>query len=142
MFGVRTPGTHPVFMLELDDGNPLAVFGKKAFMRNVAGHRLRQFDHAIDKGDVFLARARAQAGTKNSDDHGRISLPCDGRAAGHARPIPILNDHHRNLRSMPIYSTLASIASMSSSDSPKWCPISCTRTWVTISPRVSSCSAQ
>ena len=36
---------------------------------------------------------------------------------------------------MPVYSTLASIASISSSDSPKWCPISCTRTWVTISPK-------
>src|SRR5574338_786797 len=74
MFGVRAPGTHSLFVLELDDGNPLAVFGKKAFMRNVAGHRLRQFDHAVDKGDVFLARPRAQAGTKNSDDH--IESPC------------------------------------------------------------------
>jgi hypothetical protein len=42
---------------------------KKTFMRNVAGHRLRQFDHAVDKGDVFLARAGAQAGTKDGHDH-------------------------------------------------------------------------
>src|SRR5262245_27713406 len=38
--------------------------------------------------------------------------------------------------------TLASIAAMSSSERPKWWPISCTRTWVMIAPKASSCSAQ
>jgi hypothetical protein len=56
-------------VLEFDNGHPLVVFGKKTFMRNVAGHRLRQFDHAVDKGNVFPARAGAQAGTKDSHDH-------------------------------------------------------------------------
>ncbi|HET9413053.1 MAG TPA: hypothetical protein VFO74_02885 [Pseudolabrys sp.] len=69
MFGVHAPGKHPLFVLEFDNGNPLAVFGKKTFMRDLAGHRLRQFDHAVDKGDIFLARAVAQAGTKDSHDH-------------------------------------------------------------------------
>ena len=36
----------------------------------------------------------------------------------------------------------ASIASMSASDRPKWWPISCTSTWVTMAPSVSSCAAQ
>src|SRR5205085_1466084 len=39
-------------------------------------------------------------------------------------------------------SAARSIASMSASDIPKWWPISCTSTWVMISPSVSSCSAQ
>src|SRR5262245_44115590 len=38
--------------------------------------------------------------------------------------------------------TLASIAAMSSSERPKWWPISCTSTWVMIASNVSSCSAQ
>src|SRR5262245_61908144 len=120
MFGIRTPGTHSFFVLELDDGNPLAVFGKKAFVRNVSGHRLGQFDHAVDKSDVLFTSTRAQTGTKDSHDHGEFPYRVNVRAAGDAQPIPILNDHHRNLRSMPFYSTLASIASISSSDSPKW----------------------
>ena len=40
------------------------------------------------------------------------------------------------------YATDASIASISSSDNPKWWPISWTRTCVTICPSVSSFSAQ
>jgi hypothetical protein len=39
-------------------------------------------------------------------------------------------------------SASASMRIMSSSDSPKWCPISCTSTWVTMAVSVSSCSAQ
>jgi len=73
MFGVHAPGTHPLFVLEFDNGNPLAVFGKKPFMRYVAGHRLGKFDHAVDKSDIFLARAGAQAGTK--DSHDMTNLP-------------------------------------------------------------------
>jgi hypothetical protein len=44
-------------------------------VRNVAGDGRRQFDHAIDQGDIFLAQARHQAGTENRDDHaGGLSL--------------------------------------------------------------------
>src|SRR4029453_6984609 len=39
-------------------------------------------------------------------------------------------------------STAASIAAMSSSERPKWWPISCTSTWVMMAPSDSSCSAQ
>src|SRR5262245_58599607 len=74
MFGVHTPGTHPFFMLDLHYVTPFTVYSEKALLRNVAGHRLRQFDHAIDKGYVLLACPRAQAGTNNSDDHGES--PC------------------------------------------------------------------
>jgi hypothetical protein len=61
-------------MLEFDDGNPLTVFRKKTFMRNVAGHRFCQFDHAVDKSDIFVARVGSQARTKDSHDHGES--PC------------------------------------------------------------------
>jgi hypothetical protein len=40
------------------------------------------------------------------------------------------------------YVTLASSAIMSSSDIPKWWPISCTSTCVTMAPKLSSFSAQ
>ena len=48
----------------------------------------------------------------------------------------------RRSRQSSLRSAAASIASMSSSEKPKWWPISCTSTWVTTAPSVSSCSAQ
>ena len=47
-----------------------------------------------------------------------------------------------NLRRAWRQPAASSIAAMSSSERPKWWPISCTSTWVMIVPSASSCSAQ
>src|SRR5882724_12988112 len=117
---IGPPGAHALLVLELHDGHALAVVGKEAFVRDVARHGGRDLGHAVDQRDVLLARAGPQPGAEHGHDHG--TLPSSRRLRRHT--------------------TLASSASMSSSDSPKWWPISCTSTWVMIAPSVSSCSAQ
>ena len=62
---------------------------------------------------------------------------------GHARQPQLcaLRPRFRRIP-RPQLSAAASSAAMSSSERPKWWPISCTRTCTTIAPSVSSCSAQ
>src|ERR1700690_470631 len=69
VFRVHAPNALRLLRLEFDDGDALAVLGEKPFVRNVAGHGRREFDHAIDERYVFLAHVRHQAGTENGDDH-------------------------------------------------------------------------
>src|SRR5262249_28846650 len=74
MLGVGAPGAHSLLVLELDDGDTFAVVGKKSFVRDVAGHRPRDGGNLFHQRDIFLADARTQTRTKNSDDHGGGSL--------------------------------------------------------------------
>src|SRR5580693_2567679 len=74
VLGVGPPGVHAFLVLELDDGDALAVIGKKAFVRDVARHGAGEFLHLIDQGDVFVANSGLQAGTEDGDNHG--GSPC------------------------------------------------------------------
>src|ERR1700691_2553720 len=40
MLGIGPPGPQSVFVLEFDDGDPLAVVGEKPFMRDITRHGL------------------------------------------------------------------------------------------------------
>src|SRR5215831_1096223 len=75
---VAPPGAQPFFMLEFDDGYPLAVVSEKAFVRNVARHSAGERGHAIDQGDVFVSKSRFQARAKHDDKHHNIVRP-DGK---------------------------------------------------------------
>jgi len=88
---MRAPGTLAFFVLELDDGNALAVVRPKAFVRNVAGNGSRDLLHLIDQSDIFLLQSGHEAGAKDGDDHRNLlfepaSIVPDGLLRRHVIP--------------------------------------------------------
>src|SRR5262249_48767121 len=67
VFGIAPPGAQAFFMLEFDNGYPLAVVSEKAFVRNVARHSAGELGHAIDQGDVFVSKSGFQARAKQEE---------------------------------------------------------------------------
>src|SRR5205823_2703847 len=98
-------------------------------------------DHLQRRGDAFEHGELFHGGSCGSWGHAFSANVC--RAEGHCRSGTGPPAYPRAAgRARGRYATSASIAAMSSSERPKWWPISCSSTWVTILPRVSSCSAQ
>src|SRR5512141_2264924 len=100
------------------DGHPLAVFGEEALVRDIAWHAGGKLDHAVDQRHVVLAYAGHQAGAENGDDHGRRSSVLNETSLSRAA---VGVKHSFSIEAIPMVdqSAAASIASMSSSDSPK-----------------------
>src|SRR4029078_2257451 len=81
MLRMHPPGRLAFLVLELDDGDPLAVIGPEAFVRDVARNGLSDLLHALDQRDVCVLQAGAQAGPENGDDHDGL-LICRRRHCG------------------------------------------------------------
>src|SRR6185437_7338490 len=113
MFRVHAPGPHAFLGLELDHRYPLAVLGEESFVRDITGHGFGERVHAVSEGDIVVLDAWQQARTENGDDHRESPskrpmlrpLPAPGKCMFSMGAI-VPGD----------YSTLASIASMSSSE--------------------------
>src|SRR5262249_43674981 len=139
-----SPGAHSFFRFELDHGDALAVVGEEALVRDIARHGGGELAHAVRQRHVFVPHAGHQAGAEDGHDHGthpsnRVAC-CASSGAGINRMFAItamrIVDGCRPGASagLPPYSAAPSIAAMSSSERPKWWPISCTSTWLTMRP--------
>src|SRR5437762_1050084 len=120
MLRVHPPGLHRFCRFEFDQRDAFAIVRNKGLMRQMARHGRGKLAHARGHRPVFILHAGPQARPKYHNHHW-MTLPRVGTKC---------------------QSAAASIPSMSSSDNPKWWPISCTSTCVMMVPSVSSCSAQ
>src|SRR3954447_24349434 len=72
MLRMHAPGALALLVLELHDGDPLAIIGPEAFMRDVARNGPGDLLHSIDQGNVFVLKTGPQPRPKYGNDHGNL----------------------------------------------------------------------